>query len=65
MFTLVDDGTLDTLLECDECCTQLRYNYGGTEAETFDGELIAGENGYQEFIDKSIADAEETHECPR
>ena len=66
MFTLIDeDDTLDTLLECDECHTQLRYSYNGTEAKTFDGELIAGEDGYSEFVDRSIADAKETHECPK
>ncbi|KKN08700.1 hypothetical protein LCGC14_1053990 [marine sediment metagenome] len=39
MFTLVDDGTLDTVLECDEC--------------------------QDAVVEQALADAKETHECPK
>ncbi len=70
MFTLVDDGTLDTVLECDECHTQLRYNLSGTwnrDPPLDDHEANCGDNcECQDAVaEQAQMDAKETHECPR
>ena len=58
MFYLVDDGTLDTVLECGECLTQLRYNFSA-----FDGYTGYPNSEYEEFLEWTFADAKATHEC--
>ena len=61
MFYLVDDGTLDTVIECSECLTQLRYTYSGEP----DADCTLGPNcGCKDrFVDWAFADAKDTHEC--
>ena len=51
-FTLVDDGTLDTVLTCNECDEELRFNYAFVDgvAASF-------------RVQQAIADAKLTHEC--
>ncbi len=50
MIILVDDGTLDTVLQCDVCNEQMRYNFDG-------------EKNMQGFIAWAISDAHEAHVC--
>ena len=50
MIILVDDGTLDTVLQCDICNTQMRYNFDGEET-------------LQAFVAWAIDDAHDVHVC--
>lgn len=54
MFTLSDDGTLDTVLTCSECGQDERYNYDPSGGRTL---------SYNQFVLWSIKDAEDIHEC--
>lgn len=58
---LTDDGTLDTVLRCDECGEEFRYNYDpasdGYPAED------AAKDAYDDFIDGCIEDATAEHVC--
>ena len=51
-FTLLDDGTMDTVIQCDECGVELRYTYSGDGLETYDA-----------FIEWCFEDAASEHEC--
>lgn len=53
---LTDDGTMDTVLRCDRCGEEMRYNYDGSS----EGD---GEQTYDEFVDWAISDAEKLHDC--
>lgn len=55
-FRLGDDGTLDTIVVCEDCGTELRYSYALSE-QCDDNE------SYDDFIKWAIADAEEEHSC--
>lgn len=50
-FILVDDGTLDTVLQCRECGEQLRFTYDREE-------------DFEEWMEWCFTEAEEQHECP-
>ena len=54
-FSLGDDGTLDTLIVCNDCNAELRYN--------FDGDDDMPEYAYGEFVKWAKNDATETHIC--
>ncbi len=56
-FSLADDGTMDTVISCDDCGAELRYNFdpGPDEAD--------GEEAYDAFVAWCIEDAESEHEC--
>ena len=62
-FTLGDDGTLDTVIYCDDCKSELRYTFDGKHA----GDCNPIANGdcdcYGRFIDWAMADAFDTHDC--
>ena len=62
-FTLIDDGTLDTVLECDECGTSLHYN---PDPQLDDHEANCGDGCecQDERIEQALVDAKEIHECP-
>jgi len=55
MFTLIDDGTLDTVVRCDSCGEEMRYNY----SEDFNFE----EYDYDQFLSWALETAAEDHEC--
>ena len=64
-FTLGDDGTLDTVLACDDCGETLRYN---TDSLCWHDAECRQQGGktcecYAEFIEWAKADAGVTHEC--
>lgn len=63
-FQLVDDGTLDTVLECDNCRETTRYTFDGC------GDGCEGNNDgspacecYARFVDWALEDAPTHHEC--
>ena len=62
MFSLDDDGTLDTIVTCDMCSRSERYNF-----DTHDEDCNQIANGdcdcYGRFIDWVINDAEQIHDC--
>lgn len=60
-FILTDDGTLDTVLRCEDCGEEVRYHY---DPETDD--YPAGDDAtdaYKTFVKWAIEDAESEHEC--
>ena len=63
-FYLTDDGTMDTVVCCENCGQEERYNYdGGAFADEDDD--IDDETAYDEFIAYALEDAEDTHECDK
>ena len=50
-FRLSDDGTLDTILACEECGEEARYNF------------MESSRSYEVFVAWALADAESEHEC--
>lgn len=72
---LSDDGTLDTVLRCEDCSEEFRYTYEPADDDTIhcaghddyrdgcaDCDLVATE-AYEDFVDWAIGDAETEHEC--
>lgn len=59
---LTDDGTTDTVIECDKCGAQMRYNFDLTSAEAFDAKSD-GQDTYDAFVDECIEDFNDTHDC--
>lgn len=57
-FELLDDGTLDTVIQCVVCGEELRYTFDPAAVENF----VIGES-YAQFVETCFADAEETHDC--
>lgn len=51
-FTLIDDGTLDTVYKCDDCGVEERFTFAGTDFETYD-----------DFLDWINNEALDEHEC--
>lgn len=62
---LTDDGTLDTVLKCDRCGEEFRFNYSPEWAidgpEPTDGQ---NEAAYSDFVAESISEVEDEHTCP-
>jgi len=58
-FSLGDDGTLDTVIVCDACGEEIRFNF------QYDGALEAAleTETYDEFVTWAKEDATETHVC--
>jgi hypothetical protein len=54
-FYLTDDGTMDTVVKCENCGQELRYNYDG---ETGDSEIEAN---YDVFVSWALDDADFEH----
>lgn len=59
MFVLIDDGTLDTVVKCDACGEEIRFNY----AEACCLPPIAKPPSYKAFVAECCIDAEEDHLC--
>jgi len=59
MIRLGDDGTMDTVLVCDECGQEIRYNFDPSGPDTIDDI----QQDYDAFVDWAIEDATESHEC--
>lgn len=58
---LGDDGTLDTVIVCDACGEEARYNFDSDGMEE-DGDSQAA---YDDFVDWAISDFNDSHECPK
>ena len=58
---LGDDGTMDTVLCCDLCGEEFRFNYAAYDDDTLDA--AADEARYDAFVDDCIAEIEAEHEC--
>lgn len=54
MIVLSDDGTMDTVVVCDECGQEYRGTYDG------DGDP---ETGYDDFVDYLINEVADEHIC--
>lgn len=63
--TLSDDGTLDTVLRCDECGDEFRFNWDGAPSDDDDADELAAladanptlnERQLQELLDKTLYD---------
>lgn len=63
-FTLLDDGTLDTVVVCSKCGTELRYNYDPSERLGHETWLDHNaESAYDDFIVWALCDADAEHIC--
>lgn len=61
---LSDNGTLDTVLRCEDCGEEFRYNYEVGAPPTDAQEAgCAPEDTYDDFVQWAIEDAESEHEC--
>ncbi len=60
---LTDDGTLDTVLECLLCRTQIRYT---PDSPLDDHEANCDDRCecQDTRVEEALVDAQETHECP-
>ena len=59
MIKLSDDGTMDTVLVCDNCGEEFRYNFQNADIDESDDP----EADYDAFVEESIADASSEHDC--
>jgi len=62
---LTDDGTLDTVLACEACGQEFRFNFGGEHGEDCNQIANGDCDCYGRFVDDCIADADWEHECPK
>lgn len=68
MFELVDDGTLDTVVECTRCGKRHRYSsenlVDDSEVEEYDFTDVNDVEELDELrVTRAIEDAEDSHEC--
>lgn len=63
---LSSDGTMDTVLVCNECGQEARYTYMPDEAcDSPEGDSEEeAEQHYEDFIAWAIEDFDSEHECP-
>ena len=71
---LGDDGTLDTVVVCEACGVESRYNYdpfdyesnidGVGSAEAYRAKEAEAEQAYIDFTKWACEDADEQHTCP-
>jgi hypothetical protein len=64
-FVLVDDGTMDTVVQCTRCRQQVRYTYDGPydvgEAPDLTQDQCA--QRYANFVEDCLVDAADGHRC--
>jgi hypothetical protein len=61
-FTLGDDGTMDTVLTCDECRETERYTFDGCD-EHMETPEKGGCKCYEEFVNWALEDVNTWHQC--
>ena len=61
-FSLGDDGTLDTILTCDECGNSERYTFDGCEVQDHQEHPVDCVC-YPQFVTWAKDDAKAYHEC--
>ncbi len=49
MISLTDDGTLDTVLRCDTCAQEFRFNFD--------------EGDYDAWVEECVAEVSDEHTC--
>ena len=59
-FTLGDDGTLDTVIVCDQCGEKFRFNYSNDDPDNID---MTDEESYDAFVEQCLEDAADVHNC--
>ncbi len=62
-FTLGDDGTMDTVLFCNDCGREERYNFDSTHNDDCNPIANGDCDCYGRFVDWATQDAADTHEC--
>lgn len=65
-FSLGDDGTMDTVVYCDDCGQEERFNYDGDINMFYEGINMTPEKmeaDYQAWVKGCCEEAAETHEC--
>ena len=50
-FTLIDDGTLDTVVKCDKCGYEMRYNAASCAVDYRD---VTGALNFRKFVEEVI-----------
>ncbi len=60
---LGDDGTMDTVVVCEECGEESRYNYADEEDPLNVEPTTHDDQAYAEFVQWAIQDADALHEC--
>ena len=60
-FSVVDDGTMDTVLQCNDCQQSLRYNFQGMDI--FDD--MDERDPYEAFVEWCMDEAARTHDCDK
>jgi hypothetical protein len=65
-FSLGDDGTMDTVVYCELCGHEDRYNYDGDfmPLDASEPVAVAFHDAYDEFVQECIEQSEDEHECP-
>jgi hypothetical protein len=64
-FVLVDEGTMDTVIQCLSCDGRERFNFDPTacgECSDTDEDVMECTH-YDEFIEDCVAECEATHFC--
>ncbi len=62
-FVRIDDGTMDTVLQCDTCGIEERYDFDGCEKH-METTQEGGCECYKQFVAAAIDDRNNLHECP-
>lgn len=58
MFTLGDDGTLDTVIVCDQCGEEMRFNFEPDSDPDSD-------YTYDDFVEWCKLECDDFHVCPK
>lgn len=56
MATLIDDGTMDTVIKCDHCGQETRFTFDGVESD--DAERNTAPRLYDAFVDECLQDVD-------
>ena len=62
-FSLVDDGTMDTVIACDDCGQEMRYNFDGDHGEDCTPIANGDCDCYGRFVDWAIEESADCHYC--
>lgn len=64
-FSLIDDGTLDTVVKCDGCGEEVRFTYanGPEEVDLDADEGQTDQEKYDAYVIGCLEDAEQDHVC--
>lgn len=60
---LIDDGTLDTVVECIMCHERARYNFSGSDWDDGRTFVHGVDEAYEQFVTWALVDFCESHTC--